>query len=60
MSSRLFEPTRDEKLAAIERELGFRRRVYPRMVADRKMSPTKAQSEIEIFEAIANDYRGKP
>jgi len=45
------------KLAAVERELGYRRRVYPRRVADEKMTQSMADKQIAIFEAIAADYR---
>lgn len=51
--------TAQQKLDAVERELGFRRRVYERRVADKKMSQQKADHEIAIFEAIAADYRDK-
>lgn len=45
------------KLAAIERELKYRRRVYPRWVAEGKMTDGFAAAQIAIFEAIADDYR---
>lgn len=51
--------TAQQKLEAVEREIGFRRRVYERRVADRKMTRQKADHEIMIFEAIAADYREK-
>lgn len=51
--------TAQQKLDAVEREIGFRRRVYERRVADKKMSQQKADHEIAIFEAIASDYREK-
>lgn len=60
MSGGLFEFTREEKLAAIERELVFRKRVYARLVNEKKMSHAKAREQIDLFEAIANDYRGQP
>ena len=47
-----------DKLAAIERELGYRRRVYARRVEDGKMSEAFAREQIGIFEDIAADYRG--
>lgn len=46
-----------EKLAAIEREMKMRRRVYPRWVADGRMTQAKADAEIAVMEAIAEDYR---
>jgi hypothetical protein len=45
-----------EKLTAIKRELKLRRRVYPRWIADGKMTPEKAAFEISVFEAIEEDY----
>lgn len=48
--------TREMKLAAIVREIGYRRRVYARRIAEGKMTKAKADFEIEVFEAIAKDY----
>lgn len=48
-----------QKLEAVERELGFRRRVYERRVSEGKMSRQKADYEIGVFESIAADYREK-
>lgn len=49
--------TAQQKLKAVERELGFRHRVYTRRVAEKKMSQTMMDDEIAVFEAIAADYR---
>lgn len=49
--------TAAEKLAAVERELTYRRRVYVRRVADEKMTQALADRQIALFEAIAADYR---
>lgn len=49
--------TAAEKLAAVERELTYRRRVYARRVADEKMTQALADRQIALFEAIAADYR---
>lgn len=49
--------TAAEKLAAVERELTYRRRVYARRVADEKMTQAMADRQIALFEAIAVDYR---
>lgn len=46
--------TAQQKLEAVERELGFRRRVYARRVEERI-----ADEQIAVFEAIAADYREK-
>jgi hypothetical protein len=49
--------TAQQKLQSIERELGYRRRVYARLVDQRKMNPETRNREIAIFESIAEDYR---
>lgn len=49
--------TAREKREAVEREVGMRRRVYPRWVELRRMTQEKADREIAIMEAIAADYR---
>jgi hypothetical protein len=48
-----------DKLRCIERELSFRRMVYPARVKARKMSQREADYEIRVMESIANDYREK-
>lgn len=55
MPERTFTET--EKLKAVERELGFRRRVYARRVTEGRMTQAKADEEIAVMEAIAADYR---
>ncbi|MEM9286711.1 MAG: hypothetical protein AAGA36_00085 [Pseudomonadota bacterium] len=52
----LFEPTKEEKRACIERELGMRRSVYPRWVDNGRMTKKKADNEIRIMEAVLKDY----
>jgi hypothetical protein len=49
--------TATQKLEAVNRELGFRRRVYERRVQEGRMTQAKADHEIAIFEDIAADYR---
>lgn len=49
-------PTRDEKLQAAKRELGYRKRVYERRVDDKRMSAEAAGREIWLMEAIVADY----
>lgn len=46
-----------DKLLCVERELRMRRRVYPRAVTDRRMTAEEAEREIDVMEAIAQDYR---
>jgi hypothetical protein len=48
--------TAKQKREAIERELGYRRRVYDQRVADGKMTKELADFQIKIFEAIRDDY----
>jgi hypothetical protein len=48
--------TATEKLDCINREIKMRRRVYPRWVAEGRMTQEKANSEIACMEAIAQDY----
>lgn len=48
--------TAEQKRKAVERELSFRRRVYPRWVESNKMTQRQADEQIAIFEAIRIDY----
>ena len=48
--------TAEQKRKAVERELTYRRRVYPRWVSDGKMTQQLADQQIAIFEAIRMDY----
>jgi len=48
-----------ELLAAVERELHFRRKVFPRRVQQQQMSMENAQKQIAMFEVIREDYRAK-
>ena len=45
-----------QKHKAIMRELNLRKRVYPRWIEQKRMSPHMASEEISIMEAIALDY----
>lgn len=49
--------TAAEKQACAERELKFRKRVYPRLIDSGQLSSEKAAREIETMQAIADDYR---
>lgn len=46
----------EQKLAAVKREIAFRKRVYARRVADQKMTRALADEQIAVMEAIAADY----
>lgn len=48
--------TAQDKLDAVRRELGFRRRVYARRVDEGAMSQALADKQIAVFEAIEADY----
>lgn len=43
-----------EQLKCVRREIAMRERVYPRWVADRKMTQTKADAEIAAMKEVAN------
>jgi hypothetical protein len=45
-----------DKLKSLKRELFLRERVYPRRIAERKMTEQQAQHELEIMKAIVEDY----
>ena len=49
-------PTREEKLACVQRELGYRKRVYERRVDLRKMRREDADRELWLMQAIVADY----
>jgi hypothetical protein len=48
--------TYEDKLACANRELAMRQRVYPDWIARRKMTREKADHEIAVMQAIADDY----
>ncbi len=48
--------TTQDKLAAIERELSYRRKVFARRVENGSMTRELADRQIAIFEAIRDDY----
>jgi hypothetical protein len=45
------------KLGCIRRELSMRRRLYPHWVAEKKMSAEQARREIEVMQAIFDEYQ---
>jgi len=51
--------TREEKRAEIGREIALRQRVYPRWIADRKITQQDADRQMAILVAIQADY-GEP
>jgi len=50
-------PTMTEQREAAERELRMRKHVYPRRVADGKMSSNQARHETACMEAIVETLR---
>jgi hypothetical protein len=42
----------DEQIACVEREIALRRRVYPRRVADRKMTQALADKQLAAMSAV--------
>jgi hypothetical protein len=46
-----------DKLECIERELKYRRFVYPKWIAANKMGQQKADREIAVMESIRDDYK---
>ena len=48
------QPANDELVGCIERELSFRRKLYPRWVKDGKITAVKAAREIWLLETIRN------
>lgn len=45
-----------EKMRAAQREAGFRRRVYTRLVEQGRMNQKKADEEIALMDEIAAEY----
>jgi hypothetical protein len=48
--------TLQDMLGGARRELGFRRRVYPRRVAMQKMTQDEADREVRVMEAIVEHF----
>lgn len=41
-----------EQVECVQREIAFRKRLYPRWIESGKMSPGKAEYEIKVMESI--------
>ena len=50
--------TRDEKIAALKREIALRKNVFPKRIERQVMTQEKANHEIAVMEAILHDYIG--
>ena len=48
--------TNRQKMQCVQRELGYRRFVYAKRVADGKMKQAKADEEIALMEEISAEY----
>lgn len=48
-----------DKLKCIERELKYRKHVYPRLKSAGRMTETFMNEQIALMEAIRDDYKGK-
>lgn len=48
--------TETDKLKCVERELRLRKKVYPRWVAEGRMTQQQAEHEIDCMQAIVTDY----
>jgi hypothetical protein len=51
--------TAKEKAACAEREVKMRERVYPRWVAEGRVSQAAANVQLAIMQEIADEYRAK-
>jgi len=49
--------TREEKLRCAQRELAMRERVYPRLIANGRMTKEEASRELDAMRSIAADYQ---
>lgn len=47
----------DEQLKEVDRELGMRRRLYPRWVAAKTLSQATADKQIKLMEAVRETVR---
>ena len=52
----LFLVTEADKVACLRREIEMRERVYPRRIADGKMTISKAEWEVRVMKEILRDY----
>lgn len=48
----LFQPTLEEQISEVEREITYRRRVYERLIETGKMERPKAERHIDIMRAV--------
>lgn len=62
MSNLLGEITIEDQIVCVRREIGMRKRVYPRWVENGKMKMDQADREIAVMEAVLKtlEYLRKP
>lgn len=53
-------PSIEQQIACVEREVKMRHRVYPRWVADGRMTQQKADAEIAAMEAVLQTLQAMP
>ncbi len=53
----LFPPNLDDQIASVEREIGYRERVYPRRVTAGQMTPALADRELSRMRAVLETLR---
>lgn len=54
----LFAPTIEDQIICVRREITLRRQVYPRRVAEGRMSPATAEREMETMRAVLATLEG--
>lgn len=47
-----------EMIHEVEREIALRRRVFPRWVADKRLTQVKADRQIAVMEAVLEKLKG--
>ena len=45
-----------DKIKAIKREIGYRKKVYPNLIINKKMTQEYADKQVAVFEEILKDY----
>ena len=51
------QPSIEEQIKCVLREIGMRERVYPRWIEQRKLLPKKAEREIALMRAVLETLR---
>lgn len=57
--SDLFPPSLDEQIQCVEREVRYRRHVYPRLIEKGRLTKAKAEREIEIMQSVLDKLKGQ-